>query len=418
MKSKGARRIAVLGLMLESNSFAPVIQKEDFLSRLYVAGDEILDELVSADSRLPAELRSFCATLDGKCEWINVPILFGLVEAGGPMDHAFFKASLEEMRTRLAAALPLDGVYICNDGAMITTEDRDPDGTIFKMVRDMVGPDVPVVATLDLHGNVSQVMVDCADVIVAYRTNPHVDMVARGVEAARAMLDLFGGMKPKKAFLRLPVTPPTVTLLTAAGPYAELIDLGQELAIGDILNVSIFGGFAYADTPKNGLAILVTARSDETQARQVADKLARHAWADHQRYRPVLTPLDEAIRRAAQVAADPSLPAVALADVADNPGGGGNGNTTWILAGLMKAGVTGVIMGVFNDPLLAAEALARLRQRDRLNRTVKKPRAHPFLKALDAAAEGWLRGVAQICRTGEIARIHQTEEILQPFDFH
>ena len=356
MAPGAAKRIAVLGLMLESNSFAPVTVKEDFLSRLYVAGSEILDELANANSRLPAEFRSFCATLDGACEWTIEPILFGLVEAGGPMDHAFFRIAIDEMRARLEAAMPLDGVYICNHGAMITTEDRDPDGTIFGMVRSIVGPKAPIVATLDLHGNVSQAMVDAADVIVAYRTNPHVDMRERGAEAAQAMLDLLAGMRPQKAFLRLPITPPTVTLLTASGPYADLIDYGQSRISDDILNVSILGGFAYSDTPKNGLAVIVTARHSAAAANAVARDIASRAWADHERYRPRLTPLREAIARAAAVAKNPTLPAVALADVADNPGGGGGGNTTWIMAELCKAGVTDAIVGVINDPALAREA--------------------------------------------------------------
>lgn len=351
-------RIAVLGLMLESNSFAPVTLRDDFLQRVYLAGDEITEELGKTECRLPAELRAFCATLDQTIDWSAVPILFGLVEAAGPMDHAFFAATLADMRARLKAAMPLDAVYICNHGAMITTEDRDPDGTIFEMVREIVG-EVPVVATLDLHGNVSQRMVDAVDVIVAYRTNPHVDMVDRGAEAARAMIDLFGGMRPAKAFIRLPITPPTVTQLTAAGPYADLIDYGQSLRTTEILNVSILGGFAYADTPKNGLAILVTARTSAEAARAVARAIAVRAWADHQRYRPRLTPLADAVARAARVAADPTLPSVALADVADNPGGGGGGNTHWIMAALLQAGVAGVIIGTVNDAALALEAHER-----------------------------------------------------------
>jgi microcystin degradation protein MlrC len=351
-------RIAVLGLMLESNSFAPVTLRDDFLQRVYLAGDEITEELGRTECRLPAELRAFCATLDRAIDWSPVPILFGLVEAAGPMDHAFFAATLADMRARLEAAMPLDAVYICNHGAMITTEDRDPDGTIFEMVREIVG-EVPIVATLDLHGNVSQRMVDAVDVIVAYRTNPHVDMVDRGTEAARAMIDLFGGMRPAKAFIRLPITPPTVTLLTATGPYADLIDYGQSLLSPEILNVSILGGFAYADTPKNGLAILVTARGKAEAARGVARAIAIRAWADHQRYRPRLTPLADAVARAARVAADSTLPAVALADVADNPGGGGGGNTHWIMAALLEARVAGVIIGTVNDAALASEAHER-----------------------------------------------------------
>jgi microcystin degradation protein MlrC len=262
------------------------------------------------------------------------------------------------MRRRLHAALPLDAVYIANHGAMVTTDCRDPDGEIFTMVRAVVGPDVPIVATLDLHGNVSQDMVDAADMVVAYRTNPHVDMFDRGAEAARALIGMFRGMRPQAVLMRLPLAPPTVTLRTECGPYAELIDYGQSRLDDEILNVSIFGGFAYSDTEKNGLAIIVTARSRRDAAQRVARDIARRAWTDQARYVPALTSLPDAVTTVMEVCRDPARPAVILADVADNPGGGGRGNTTWILEALHKARASGVLIGIFNDPELAAEAHA------------------------------------------------------------
>ncbi|KAF0173657.1 MAG: hypothetical protein FD162_1634 [Rhodobacteraceae bacterium] len=350
------QRVAILGLMLESNRFAPVITEEDYLKRVYLAGEEILEDLHSADPKLPTEIRGFAAEMDQRGEWQPVPILVGLVEAGGPLDHGFFETAMQEIRRRLQAAGPLDAVYISNHGAMITTQNADPDGEIFQAVRDIVGPAVPVVATLDLHGNVSDRMVRLADALIAYQTNPHVDMLDRGRDAAMILHELWAGMRPDVAFIRLPLVPPTVTLLTEAGPYADIMNYGQSLVSGDIVNVSILGGFAYSDTPKNGMAIIVTARVANGSAQAVADKIARMAWGEHLRFVPRLTALEDAVEQVAQVAADPSLPAVILADVADNPGGGGNGNTMWILQALLGRGASGVIVGVITDPALAAEA--------------------------------------------------------------
>ncbi|MDI6838600.1 M81 family metallopeptidase [Ciceribacter thiooxidans] len=351
------KRIAILGLMLESNSFAPVTGRDDFLSRLYLAGIEMAEELREDESRIPAEIHSFCATMDVSTEWEAVPILIGLVEAGGPIDHEFFVQTLADMKNRLEAAMPLDGVYICNHGAMITTENRDPDAEIFEMVRSVVGKDTPVVATLDLHGNVSDRMVAAVDLVIAYQTNPHVDMVARGREAAAALIEMLDGLRPVASIIRLPVCPPTVTLLTEKGPYADLMKYGQAKSGGEIMNVSILGGFAYADTPKNGLCIIVTARSDRARAEAVARDIAETAWKDYRRYDPHLTSLDDAVAKAVAVGENPDLPAVILADVADNPGGGANGNTTWILEALVSARAKGSVLGIFNDPLLAQEAM-------------------------------------------------------------
>ena len=385
MLSTQRRRVAILGLMLESNRFAPVITEDDFLARVYLAGDEILEDLHSSDPKLPAEIRGFAAAMEERGPWEPVPILVGLVEAGGPMDHAFFTASLTEIRARLMAAGKLDAVYISNHGAMITTENRDPDGEIFAAVREIVGPDVPVIATLDLHGNVSDRMVEKADAIVAYQTNPHVDMLARGWDAATILHEMFQGMKPDVAFLRLPLVPPTVTLLTEAGPYADIMNFGQSLVAGDIINVSILGGFAYSDTPKNGLAIIVTARKADGSARKVAEKIAEFAWSQHERFVPKLTSLEDAVEKVAAVCADPSLKPLILADVADNPGGGGNGNTMWILEALHKRGVRNVIVGIINDPLLAAEA-ARLGEGARFRAVFNRVGADEFSHRFEADA--------------------------------
>jgi microcystin degradation protein MlrC len=351
------KRIAILGLMLESNSFSPPTGRDEFLDRLYLAGAEFSEELRKVESKLPTEIRSFCATMDATSDWEPVPILIGLVEAGGPFEHGFYQETLSEMKVRLEAAAPFDGIYICNHGAMITTENRDPDGEIFEMVRGIVGPDIPVVATLDLHGNVSDRMVAAVNAIIAYQTNPHVDMAARGKDAAGVLNEMLDGLRPSAVIIRLPVTPPTVTLLTEKGPYADLINYGQSRMTDDIVNVSILGGFAYADTPKNGLAIIVTARSGKRAAQQLAQEIAEFAWKDHRRYDPKLTSLEDAVAEVVRVGEDASSTPVILADVADNPGGGANGNTTWILEALLKAGAKGAVLGIFNDAALAAEAM-------------------------------------------------------------
>jgi microcystin degradation protein MlrC len=385
MSAAKTQRVAILGLMLESNRFAPVITEEDYLKRVYLAGDEILEDLHSADPKLPTEIRGFSAEMDQRGEWQPVPILVGLVEAGGPLDHAFFETAMQEIRSRLQAAGPLDAVYISNHGAMITTQNADPDGEIFQAVRDIVGPAVPVVATLDLHGNVSDRMVRLADAVIAYQTNPHVDMLDRGRDAAMILHELWAGMKPDVAFIRLPLVPPTVTLLTEAGPYADIMNYGQSLVGGEIANVSILGGFAYSDTPKNGMAIIVTARAANGSAQAVADKIARMAWAEHLRFVPRLTALEDAVEQVAQVVANPALPAVILADVADNPGGGGNGNTMWILQALHARVVSGVIAGVINDPALAAEA-HRLGQGARFRAVFNRVPPDEFSQCFEADA--------------------------------
>src|SRR5207237_6823450 len=101
-------------------------------------------------------------------------------------------------------------------------------------------------------------MVQLIDAFIGYRTNPHLDMRERGAEAATVLRELLAGARTQRVRIRLPIVPPTVTLLTAAGPYAEMIELGQTMMSPAIMNVSVMGGFAYADTAKNGLTVVVT----------------------------------------------------------------------------------------------------------------------------------------------------------------
>jgi microcystin degradation protein MlrC len=148
-------------------------------------------------------------------------------------------------------------------------------------------------------------------------------------------------------------------MLTAGGPYAEMINYGQSRMSPEIMNVSVMGGFAFADTAKNGLSVVVTARHDKRSAAALAGEIAELGWANRMRFYPELTPPDEAVAKALAAGQDPSGPALAFADVADNPGGGGRGNTTYLLRAFYEAGVKHALFGVFFDPDLAAEAHQR-----------------------------------------------------------
>src|SRR3954464_15579765 len=310
-------RIAILGFSIECNKFAPPATKAHFLARTYLEGEAILNEARSPTPTMLPEIPGFVAAMEAAGPWAPVGIALAMSEPNGPVEHRFFRELLATIEGRLTSALPVDGVYICAHGAALTTEDDDPEGTLFELVRGIVGPEVPVVATFDLHANVSDRMVDNIDAFIGYRTNPHLDMRERGEEAAAVLGELLAGTRTERVRIRLPIVPPTVTLLTAAGPYAEMIELGQSKMNPAIMNVSVMGGFAYADTAKNGLSVIVTARPGHRPAAEaLAREVANYGWDQRARFYPKLTPLDEAVQRALAVGRDPSLPALAFADVA------------------------------------------------------------------------------------------------------
>ena len=356
-------RIALLGFSIECNRFAPVATQEDFEARTLMGGPAML-----TNARLPApsmlgEMPGFIADMDAAGPWEPVPSLLAMAEPNGPVDAAFFGRMMASWEKDLTAAGKLDGVYCVLHGAGLTTDDDDPEGTLLALIRRVFGPDTPVVASYDLHANVAAANVELVNAYIGYRTNPHLDMRERGAESAQVMRRLLAGTKTHLAHIRLPIVPPTVTMLTGKDaphrPYGELIDLGQRRMReppyeGRVLNVSVMGGFAYADTPFNGLTAVVTA-TDAQAAHDLAKEIAIAGWARRDQFRPSLTSLDHAVALAKSTK-DRSKHALVFADVADNPGGGGRGNTMWILEAFLEAGVKDALVGVIHDPALAAEA--------------------------------------------------------------
>jgi microcystin degradation protein MlrC len=356
MKVAGAPKIAILGIHLESNRFAPPVSRPDFEEKFLAYDDELLTDSRSKHPRACGTLTGFVLEMDRIGDWRPAPLVYADGGAAGPIDHDFFLELKEEMRSRLLAAMPLDGVYFPEHGAAVSTGHPDPDGELYEMAREIVGPDVPIVSALDLHAIVSEKMVEMADVLVAYLTNPHVDQMERGAECAQVMHELLGGVTPEVAFIRLPIVAPQVRQLTAEGLYAEAIRYGQTQVDGSVMNVSILGGFTYGDTPYNGMSFIVTSRGDRARAQSLCRELAERVWQERERLLPTLTSLEDCVRLAVAQGEDPSRERIVIADVADNPGGGGRGNTVWLLKGLYEAGAKGAILGVFYDAPQAAEA--------------------------------------------------------------
>lgn len=388
-------RIAILGIHLESNAFAPVTTEADFRASCHYEGEAMLAEARKDAPALPLEIPGFVEAMNASGPWEAVPILITATEPGGAADAAFIDATLARMRMLLHHASPLDGVYVSNHGAMVSTADSDPDGALFALAREAAGPACPIVATVDLHANISQRMVDCADIIISYRTNPHIDRRERGAEAAPMLRRLLAGERFEKTFVPLPIAAPTVTLLTARGAYADTINEGQRHIGPELPVVSVLGGFAFADAPEAGMSILAYGRGGRGKA--LAAELAVLAWAERERFKVRLTPLDEAIAAALAAGRTNRNTVVCLADVADNPGGGGRGNTTDILEGLLAAGVERTLLGNFVDPAAAAcchEAGAGARLRVTLNegRADAHARAMPVELEVLALSDGVVVG--------------------------
>src|SRR5260370_729485 len=151
------------------------------------------------------------------------------------------------------------------------------------------------------------------------------------------------------AVTKPPLVPPAITLLPRRGHYADLIKYGQTRLGGDIMNVSVMAGFAYSDSPKNGLTAVVTARNGNAKAASALSlDIATRAWGMKERFKKAMMALSDAVQLATSVGRDRRRKPIILADVADNPGGGARGNTTYLLRGLKMAGARRRIFVRFN----------------------------------------------------------------------
>jgi microcystin degradation protein MlrC len=357
----GARplRVGICGFFLECNRWSPVTTAKEFAQSLDIAGTDLQEELRRELPRVLPDTSGFVAAMNRSGPWEPVALRLAAAQPGGPADHAYFDSLAIDIEARLRAAAPLDAVFISSHGAALTTQIDDPDGDLFSRIRAVVGPAVPIVAVFDLHANVSRRMTDAVSAFVAYRTNPHTDLRACGEEAARHLHTLLAQGPGVVELVKLPFVPPATSQLVAVGtPFAELIALGQTRVGGAILNVSLCGGFALADSEKCGFAVVVTAQAgNRARARTVAEELAAAVWASRRSFVSRLTAVADAVA-AAKVAGEPGGATLILADVADNPGAGGGGNTVGLMRALVEAGARAVLVGVVTDAALAQEAHA------------------------------------------------------------
>ena len=346
--------VALLGLKLESNRFSRPADIHDFKSLTWLEGNSLLEEARKPKPALATEFAAFVQAMDATGPWMPAPILLAASHPLGPVKKHVFEDFCDFVLSELETSV--DAVYLCQHGAMVAEHLDDPDGELVKRLRKKLGPHIPLVMTLDLHANISDDLCNSANFICGYRTNPHVDMAERGRETAFALRCILAGqVEPKIAHVKLPLAPSSIALLTASGPYGQVIDFGQrrqaELA-GAIMNVSVFGNFIFSDVPENGVSVVVTATEDYQKAHHLANEIAQMAWNKREEFIRSLTPFSDAI---AQIQDQTRQPLI-FSEAGDNPGGGGSGRATAFLSALISASACNVLYGSFFDPALATDA--------------------------------------------------------------
>jgi microcystin degradation protein MlrC len=249
---------------------------------------------------------------------------------------------------------PIDGVLLHLHGAMVSASHEDAEGELLSRLRGKLGPLVPIVATLDLHANVTRRMADCANALIAFRTYPHIDMHERAWQAA-TLLDraMRNGIPPRTVIARRPMLHGLDWGRTQEGPMVELIRRGEALeASGAALAVSICAGFALANIHDVGPSVTVTVDTgddgDVQRAQAIAEEFMDHAWATRDFTTVHMLSVAEAVARARQ--GRPGDKPLVIADFTDNPGGGGYGDATALLKGLVGGGIERVAFHAICDP--------------------------------------------------------------------
>ncbi len=344
-------RIIAAELSHETNTFSSVPTDLAAFERAGIHRGEHITRYL-AETATP-----FAGFIDGARahEFELIPLIAVWATPSGMVTGDALGTLLDEIIAGIQSHLPVDGVLLGLHGAMVSELDPDGDGYILERVRHAVGPEVPVVATLDLHANISQRMVDGADVLVGFDTYPHIDQRERGREAADLLVAMIRGeTKPTAALTKPPMLPTSQNMPTAREPMKSIIARAHELEDRpEVLNVTVAGGFPPADVAEAGFSVIVTTNGDPTLARSLADELAEFAWNRREEFLGGVTSFDDAIVALQSIDSGPLV----LVDIGDNPWTGGPGDSSELLRFLLAQNVRDAALALIKDPESVAQCI-------------------------------------------------------------
>lgn len=325
-------RIAITEVKQECNTFSPIeATLKDFKNEHILEGESIVRELRDTNTEIGGFIQR--ATELGMD---IVPLFAASALSGGRISFDSYNYIFERVINNLKAELPVDGVFLALHGAMCANVEGGDDATglLLKGVRELVGFDIPIIATLDLHANVTRLMMEMADALIGNHTWPHVDQSERGQEAAEMMIaTIKKKTQPVTVISKLRMILQVENGQTSMGPMAELISSVKRLVNeGSCLSGSVFLVQPWMDLPNMGCAVVIVGNNDRKKAQALADELGRKMWDLRHEFDVKLTPVDDAIDYALSSSEHPFV----FADVADSTGSGTPGDSTAILKRLIE----------------------------------------------------------------------------------
>ena len=362
-------RIGIISLMHESNTFISTpTTLEDFRRQALLTREEVVEHWAESHHEIGGFLEG---VRNGSQQ--PVPIFSAWATPGGPVTSDAYDSMLRTMLSELDVAGPLDGLLLAPHGAGVCESHRDMDGHWLSVVRDRMGPDFPIIATLDPHANLSQRMVNACDACIAYRSNPHLDQRQVGLQAADLMLRTLRGECRLTQAASFPTVAINIEKQTTAEPPCRLLyDVADEMLKRDVvLSNSVVLGFPFADVEEMGTSFIVVTDGDEKQAQECADQLAGDLWDRRQQFTADLLGIDDAI----DLALRSQMP-VCLLDMGDNVGGGSAADSTFLAHALHARGVPRSFICLYDPPSVQQARAAGVGHRLELRMGAKTDQLH------------------------------------------
>jgi microcystin degradation protein MlrC len=349
-------RIAVGGFLHETNTFAPTKATYD----AFVHGGGWPSMSCGADilalGRINVGLAGFIEAAQGH-GWELAPTIFTAATPSAHVTKDAYERIAEVMVDGIAAAGRIDAVYLDLHGAMVAEHFDDGEGEILARVRRVVGPNLPIVVSLDLHANVTPEMVAHADALIAYRTYPHVDMADTGRACAAHLALLLKTKKPlAKAFRQLPFLIPISWQCTSDQPTRSIYEKLAALQSDAVPTLSFAPGFPAADFEHCGPSVFAYGRT-QADADRAADAIAAIIEGHEDDFDGRIYSPDDGVRLAMELSKTAKKPII-IADTQDNPGAGGDSDTTGMLRALVRNNAQDAATGVIYDPASAKAAHA------------------------------------------------------------
>jgi len=282
-----------------------------------------------------------------------VPVMYAEATPGGTVSAEAYDTLLEEMMHGLDAVLPVDGCLVVPHGAGVAQQQIDLDGHWLTQLRQRLGPEMPIIGTLDPHANVSPAMAAATNALVAYSTNPHIDQRETGKKAATLMVEtLKGNIQPLQRLVQTPVAISIEQQFTSAEPCKSLYEQARKAALQPgVLSVSVLLGFPYADVPEMGSAFIVVTDNNPQLSNSIGKELKNRLINSRTGFVAEKHDIAALLPKMLEWAKP-----VLLLDMGDNVGGGSPGNSAYLLAAAEAYKLSGCFICIY-DPAAVAKAV-------------------------------------------------------------